>query len=135
MLVLIRNDLRNEKGFDMRVAYFSVLSCLFICGCQSIPWRETGPLMKLVDISNGEGECLALADLNGSPIIRNNKAYVIKSPGCKNVKNGIIVNQADSIKIQDSSVRAAIVKLPGGTTSVYRNSPITWKFVWTPVKK
>jgi len=125
----------GRKRFTMKISFFALISCFFVAGCQTIPWSETGPLMKLVNISNEGGECLALADLNGVPIIRNGKVFAIKSPGCKNVKDGIVVTQASSIKIQDTGVRAAIIKFPWGGTNIYRNSSTSWKFIWVPLKQ
>lgn len=119
----------------MKIFSRSVGFCILLGGCQTIPWSETGPLMKFVNISTGPQECMALADLSGSIIIKNGKAVALASPGCKSVKDGLGVYQADSIQIKDTLAREVIVKFSWGGWVINRYTPVSWKWTWLPPKK
>ncbi len=119
----------------MKYLLSGLICCTTLVGCQTIPWQETGPLMKMVNISSGPEECMALADLNGKLILNKGKALALKSHGCNDARDGILVLQANSIVIENAGVRAARVKFSWGGWSVYRNTPTAWKFEWVPPQK
>lgn len=64
----------------MRKIIFGAICFGLLAGCQTIPWRESGPLMKFVNIAAGTQECLALADIEGAIMLHNGKAIAIDSP-------------------------------------------------------
>lgn len=121
----------------MKYALSGLACCVTLAGCQTIPWQETGPLMKMVNISTGPEECMALADLNGKLLVTKDRILALNSHGCNNIndKDGIKVLKADSIVIEDAGARSASIKFSWGGWSVVRNTPSSWKFIWVPPKK
>jgi hypothetical protein len=109
-----------------------------LAGCQSVPWRDEGPLFKLTNIAVNGGSCMALADFEGQLILRKNRGYAVKSADCPKVDGaGHTFAQADSIEIRSDGVRAARVNLSwdggGGTLWIYRRDAHRLGVRWLPV--